>query len=130
MSIRLDGGPALVTGDQALLRRAVHNLVENAVKYGRDGGRISIRIRPSGLDVENEGSGIDSAHLGRLFDRFYRVDPARSNLTPGSGLGLALVKSIIEAHGGGVSVQSADGVTLFRIDFQEASIVKRERSRD
>ena len=115
MSIRLESEPCTVKADAALLRRAIHNLVENAVKYGKEGGEIRIRTGPAGVEVRNEGPTISRDHLTHIFDRFFRADPARSDRVPGTGLGLAIVKSIVEAHGGAVSAESADGRTTFTI---------------
>jgi len=112
--------PLAVDGDAALIRRAIHNLVENAVKYGRKGGKIRIQVGPAGLEVGNDGPAIAPEHLPRLFDRFYRIDPARSDRIPGAGLGLAIVKSIIEAHGGRLEVESTPQETIFRISLKGA----------
>jgi two-component system heavy metal sensor histidine kinase CusS len=67
------------------------------------------------IQVENSGETIPPEHLPRLFDRFYRADPSRKRLADGAGLGLAITRSIIQAHGGSVSVQSAEGVTMFEL---------------
>jgi len=115
ISIKVEGNPVSVNVDAALMRRAIHNLVENAVKYGRNGGEIRIRVAPEGVEVVDDGPGISPEHLPRLFDRFYRVDPSRSDRVPGTGLGLAIVKSIVEAHGGTIAVESAPGRTVFSI---------------
>jgi two-component system heavy metal sensor histidine kinase CusS len=120
MTIECATEPFTVDGDAALMRRAIHNLVENAVKYGRKGGRIRLRVSPAGLEVGNDGPAIPPEHLPRLFDRFYRIDPARSDRIPGAGLGLAIVKSIIEAHGGRVVVESTPEMTVFRISLKGA----------
>ena len=121
MSIKVEGEPASVEGDTALMRRAIHNLVENAVKYGREGGEIRIRTGPGGVEVRNDGPTISPEHLAHIFDRFFRADPARSDRVPGMGLGLAIVKSIVEAHGGSVSAESADGRTTFTITLPGVS---------
>lgn len=115
MKLALTERPSLVQGDAALLRRAVHNLVENAVRYGRDGGRIDIVLHEHGVDVIDDGPGIGAEHLQRIFDRFYRVEVARSSVTGGTGLGLAVTKAVAEAHGGSVSVASSPGRTVFRL---------------
>lgn len=115
IAIHLEAVPAIVKGDAALLRRAVHNLVENAVKYGKERGEIRIRVGPGGVEVRNVGADISPDHLARIFDRFFRVDPARSDHVPGAGLGLAIVKSIVEAHGGTVIAESAAGLTTVTI---------------
>jgi two-component system phosphate regulon sensor histidine kinase PhoR len=92
----------------------VLNLLENAVKYGAErGGEVGVRVAPADghvvLQVSDQGSGIHPDDLKRIFERFYRARDARSNKVRGSGIGLALVKEIAEAHGGRVSVESVLG---------------------
>ncbi len=102
-----------VRGDPERLRQLVSNLLDNAVCYTPPGGAIRIDARRTGsraeLVVQDSGVGIAPEHLPRIFDRFYRVDPARGRATGGSGLGLAIVKHIAAAHGGDVRVQSEPG---------------------
>lgn len=97
----------------ALLEQALVNLIDNAVKYSNDNGQITIGTRLTGTEatvsVADNGIGIPSEHLPRLFERFYRVDKARSRTVGGTGLGLAIVKHIALAHGGSVSVESEPG---------------------
>lgn len=104
-------GEGEVCADPVLFGRAVSNLVDNAVRFTPDGGRIIIALAtvPEGAEiaVTDTGCGIAAEHLSRVFDRFYRVDPSRS--TEGTGLGLALVKSIAELHGGSLKVASETG---------------------
>lgn len=77
--------------------------------------RIGIERGMASLAVENTGDTIAPQHLPRLFDRFYRADPSRQRLAEGAGLGLAITRSIMQAHGGDVSVSSADGLTVFEL---------------
>lgn len=102
-----------VTGDTEQITAAVSNLVANAVAYSNDGGRVAamIRERPDTIEisVSDRGVGIPAAELDRIFERFYRVDPARSRSTGGTGLGLAIVKHVAATHGGDVRVWSAEG---------------------
>ncbi|HXG61196.1 MAG TPA: ATP-binding protein [Planctomycetota bacterium] len=111
--IHLEGPPAEVAGDPVALRRVFMNLVENAVKYNREGGRVDLRLdRADGwvrVAVRDTGLGIPPEHLPHLFRRFYRVDRARSRETGGAGLGLALCKSFVEAHEGRIRVESVPG---------------------
>lgn len=108
-------GDILVRADALLLRRAISNLLSNALKYTPTGGRIILRAaaspdgRPT-LSVTDSGGGISREHLPRLGDRFYRVDPARAGSPGGAGLGLAIVKSIMALHGGSLLVQSEPGI--------------------
>ena len=105
--------PCLVEGDQDRLLQMLRNLVENALRYTPAGGTISVALRRHGpvaeLTVADTGIGIPAEHLPRVFERFYRVDKARSRAQGGSGLGLAIVKQIAEAHGGQVRVRSEPG---------------------
>ena len=102
-----------VFGDRELLTTAVTNLVTNAVSYSEDGTRVGIGARRAGdavhVTVTDQGEGIPAAEQERIFERFYRVDAARSRATGGTGLGLAIVKHIANNHGGEVSVWSQEG---------------------
>ncbi len=107
-------------GDRLMVRRALDNLLANAIAHSPDGRRVAVRItRGEGmstvLSVENTGETIPAEHLPRLFDRFYRVDPARRRSSGGAGLGLAITRSIVWAHGGSIDVTSAGGLTTFRV---------------
>jgi len=103
-----------VIGDRAQLVSAVGNLIDNAVKYSKQGSIVKIEVtREDGrmlISVADNGSGIAPEHLRRVFERFYRVDDARSRGTGGTGLGLAIVRHIALLHGGDVSVTSEVGV--------------------
>ena len=98
----------------ALLEQAVVNLLDNAVKYSDAGAAVEVRAERREaelvIEVQDHGCGIEAKHLPRLFERFYRVDKARSRELGGTGLGLAIVKHIALAHRGSVSVESAVGV--------------------
>ena len=96
--------------DPMAVRQIVTNLVENAIRHTPSGGTITVYTRSEHgsvqLGVRDTGSGIPAEHLPRVFERFYRVDPARSRDAGGTGLGLAIVKHLVEAHGGTVSADS------------------------
>ncbi|MBN2584932.1 MAG: HAMP domain-containing protein [Planctomycetes bacterium] len=96
-----------------LIEQALSNLLDNAVKYSEPGQSVAVRAAPSGddliIDVVDHGCGIPHEHQGRIFERFYRVDKARSRSLGGTGLGLAIVKHIAQAHGGRVSLVSTPG---------------------
>jgi two-component system, OmpR family, sensor histidine kinase SenX3 len=103
-----------VMGDEDLLVTAVRNLLENAVAYSPDKTRVLITTRMASawtaeLSVTDQGIGIPERDRERIFERFYRVDPARSRATGGTGLGLAIVKHVTAAHGGSVFVWSREG---------------------
>ena len=104
-----------VGGDRAQLSQALHNLVGNAMKYGRPGTPVTIALGPdepgmARLSVSDEGEGIAPEHLPRLTERFYRVDAGRSRTLGGTGLGLAIVKHIVERHRGRLDIASKPGV--------------------
>lgn len=103
-----------VRGDEELLITAVRNLVENAVAYSPENTRVVVAIRREGdrhveITVTDQGIGIPGVELERIFERFYRVDPARSRQTGGTGLGLAIVKHVTTKHDGLVTVWSKEG---------------------
>jgi two-component system sensor histidine kinase SenX3 len=104
----------VVSGDEDLLVTALRNLLENAVDYSPEHTRVLVSTRRSGADtvemsVADQGIGIPERDRERIFERFYRVDPARSRATGGTGLGLAIVKHVTAAHGGNVTVWSKVG---------------------
>ncbi len=96
-----------------LLEQAIGNLVDNAIKYSGEGRCVSVASRQDGdqivIDVADQGPGIEKKHLARIFERFYRVDTARSRALGGTGLGLSIVKHIVLAHQGNVTVESSIG---------------------
>ncbi len=104
-----------VNGDRQYLEQVLLNLLDNAIKYGREGGRIEISVKEKDpqqeieISIKDDGIGIPKEDLGRIFERFYRVDKGRSRELGGTGLGLSIVKHIIQAHGGKVWVESTLG---------------------
>lgn len=103
-----------VAGDEQQLAQVIHNLVGNALKYGRRGTPVIVALQREGetlvrLSVSDEGDGIAAAHIPRLTERFYRVDPGRSRALGGTGLGLAIVKHIVERHRGRLDISSVEG---------------------
>jgi two-component system, OmpR family, phosphate regulon sensor histidine kinase PhoR len=114
LELQSAGAPdTLVLADSDAVNQVFGNLIENAIKYGNAGGRIRLSARVMGNAVEfcvqDFGPGIASEHLGRIFERFYRVDKARSRESGGTGLGLAIVRHIVQAHGGSVRAESELG---------------------
>jgi Signal transduction histidine kinase len=106
-------GLEIVHGNPVLLYRACFNLVENAVKYNQDGGKISIETRIEDhlgkIIISDTGSGIPSDELQQIFEPFYRVNKSRSRKTGGAGIGLSIVKAIVEKHGWKISADSELG---------------------
>lgn len=105
-------GPKL-KGDRKLVKTACVNLLDNAVKYNSPGGRVEITVDDGGeevrINVSDTGIGIPEREQAKVFERFYRVDKARSRETGGTGLGLSIVKHVAEFHGGSVTVESTEG---------------------
>jgi heavy metal sensor kinase len=117
---------ARVEGDSLFIHQALVNILHNAIKYSPAGGTISVRVKNEGgsqvtIDIHDNGPGIPLEDHAKVFDRFYRVDKARSRESGGAGLGLAIAKWAIEAHGGRITIQSApnQGCT-FRIALTAA----------
>jgi two-component system heavy metal sensor histidine kinase CusS len=115
-SLRLqldENGLVEIQGDGARLRQVFFNLIDNAIKYTPEGGAIEIRVEKSAnkvrVIVKDSGIGIPAEHLPHVFDRFYRVDKARSREQGGTGLGLTIARSIVVAHGGSIELTSAPG---------------------
>ncbi|MGH1369121.1 MAG: sensor histidine kinase [Maritimibacter sp.] len=120
IDLRTDHAPAHLPGDWDQLTQVATNLIENAIKYGREGGTVHVSLeaietepllRGAGykIAVRDEGEGIEERHLARLTERFYRVDTHRSRDMGGTGLGLAIVKHIVSRHRGRLRIESATG---------------------
>ena len=109
-----------ILGDRHQIQMAVSNLIENAINYSPNGTRVAIALRTQGdlaeISISDQGIGIPEKDIERIFERFYRVDPARSRATGGTGLGLSIVKHVVTNHGGDISVWSVEGAgTTFTI---------------
>src|SRR6202040_3900121 len=104
---------AIVACDRRQVVSAITNLMDNAVKYSEPGSVVDVDTEVAGenivLTVRDGGIGIPSRDLQRIFERFYRVDQARSRATGGTGLGLAIVRHVAQSHGGDVTVESVEG---------------------
>jgi signal transduction histidine kinase len=125
-----------VEGDPEALHQIFTNLFSNALRYTPPGGRIDVIALPAPggavqIEVRDTGSGIPAPHLSRIFERFYRVDPARSRSEGGTGLGLAIVRHLIERHGGRVEAESevGRGTTIrFTLPPQQANTASAPES--
>jgi signal transduction histidine kinase len=118
---------AAITADPEGARQILLNILDNCVRYTPAGGRVTVRsARAPGavvIEISDTGVGIPGEHLSRIFERFYRVDPARSRELGGTGLGLSIVKHLVEAHGGRVVAESALGAgTTIRVTLPEAPL--------
>lgn len=113
------------SGDPHRLDQVIDNLIVNALRHTPEGGAIALDARRDGdllaLSVTNSGDGIAPEHLPHVFDRFYKADPSRSKDTAGSGLGLSIVRAIVEQHGGTVGVSSVAGRTCFTLTLPQSS---------
>ena len=122
LSLTLDvQGQGELAGDRLMLRRALANLLSNAIRHSPEGNAVEVSIKDDGnrvmLTVKNAGDAIPPEHISHIFDRFYRADPSRHRNGEGAGLGLAITRSIICAHGGDISVQSDLNHVIFKIEF-------------
>ncbi len=103
-----------VSGDRGMIQQVLTNLITNSIKYGKEGGKTQIGLYDMNenilVEVSDNGIGIGQMHLPRIFERFYRVNKDRSREQGGSGLGLSIVKHIIEAHNQTINVRSAPGI--------------------
>lgn len=127
LSLSIQAEPGLqLSGSQTMLYHALFNLAENAAKYNREGGSIALSAAGEGstvvIRVSDTGIGIAQGDLEHIFEPFYRVDRSRSRSMGGSGLGLALVKDIVERHGGSIQAASTPGEgTVFTLQFPAAA---------
>jgi two-component system sensor histidine kinase SenX3 len=111
--VAVQAAPVTVRGSSKDLALMVRNLLDNAVRYTPQGGRIAVELAENGgrvsLAVADTGIGIPSRDLPRIFERFYRVDRARSRETGGTGLGLSIARHVVEQHGGRIGARSELG---------------------
>jgi heavy metal sensor kinase len=122
-----DSSPVTVNGNYEMLQRMLLNLLDNAVKYTAEGGRICVTLglhdAQARISVSDTGLGIPAEDQSRIFDRFYRVDKARSRALGGAGLGLSIARTVVEGHGGTISVESDLGRgSTFQIKLPESEV--------
>jgi two-component system heavy metal sensor histidine kinase CusS len=113
-------GEGRISGDRLMIRRAIGNLVSNAVRHTPDAGEVTVELsqgEPGAIRiaVENPGEAIAAEHRARIFDRFYRIDPSRQRSGEGAGLGLAIARSIVRAHGGTIEAVAKDDGARFEM---------------
>ena len=128
-----DNQPLFIEGDPDMIHQVVYNLVENAAKFTNVGGDITVSVEDKGTDalvtITNTGAGIPSDQIGFIFDRFYKTDKSRSHDKNGMGLGLYLVKTIIQLHGGEITAESVEGeYTRFWFRLPKKKEVPKKRS--
>jgi len=131
--IILSTQPTSIMGNSVELQMAISNLVTNAIRYTPENGtiRLFVSVDDHGVHVgvEDNGIGIMPEHIGRLTERFYRVDPGRSREQGGTGLGLAIVKHVLDRHNASLHVHSVPGKgSLFRCDFELFEQEKEEKA--
>ena len=114
VTLEIDGKPLQITANSRLIDELLYNLIDNGIKYNKDGGSVTVSISQENewckIVVSDTGIGIPNEHQIRIFERFYRVDGSRSKRTGGTGLGLSIVKHIAEHHNGRVTLESHEGV--------------------
>lgn len=123
--------PAIVLGNRDQLVMAVHNLIENAINYSAEHTHVTILVEVTNqiveITVKDQGIGIAQSDIDRIFERFYRVDPARSRVTGGTGLGLSIVKHVVGNHGGEIKVWSVPGIgSTFSLRLPITNTSKKE----
>jgi signal transduction histidine kinase len=126
MSASIEAGAEAVSGDRDRLEQALQNLAANATRYAPRGSVVHLTARAAGdgiaLSVEDGGeTGITAEHLPHVFDRFYKADASRTGVSGGSGLGLSIVKAIVERHGGRITITSRPGRTVFEMILPKAT---------
>ena len=129
-----DNQPLFIEGDPDMIHQVVYNLVENATKFTNVGGDITVSVEDKGTDawvtITNTGAGIPEDQIGFIFDRFYKTDKSRSHDKNGMGLGLYIVKTIIQLHNGEISAESIEGeYTRFKFRLPKKKEVPKKRLR-
>jgi two-component system phosphate regulon sensor histidine kinase PhoR len=132
-SLEVEARDGAFRADLRNLTLALSNLVDNALKYGKEGGRVTLFGQVEGdaclLEVADDGPGISPEHLPRIFERFYRIDKGRSRELGGTGLGLSIAKHVVESHGGTIRAESRIGAGtrfVIRIPVPTGSLPTRE----
>lgn len=110
---QVSGETSIVSVDRSRMLQVIANLISNAIKYSNNGGAVRVVVEDTKdkgiIHVEDSGIGIPQEDLKRIFERFYRTDKSRNRRTGGAGIGLTIVKTIVQAHRGTISVESEEG---------------------
>ena len=113
IDLQFQGEPVWIKGDSRMVEDLIYNLVDNGIKYTENGGRVTLSVFPESdgaiVQVSDTGIGIPKEDQSRIFERFYQVDKSRSKKVGGSGLGLSIVKHIVQSHGGSIDLKSSPG---------------------
>ena len=118
VTVELHGEQAVIPGVRQLAYELIYNLCDNAIRYNRDGGKVTVTVGPNGITVADTGIGIPREHQARIFERFYRVDKSHSRETGGTGLGLSIVKHAAQRLGARIDLESTVGEgTTVKIHF-------------
>ncbi|MBR0154362.1 MAG: hypothetical protein IJM26_11315 [Lachnospiraceae bacterium] len=124
IQIILTGKPLRLKANRKMMKQVLTNLLDNAIRYGQEGGCVWVEVSDH-LEIKDTGIGIPKEQQGKIFERFYRVDPDESHRRGGTGLGLAIVSEIVEAHGAQIAVSGDVGVgTTFTVTFPEEMTVR------
>ncbi len=123
VKVELRGEDSTVYANLSQITEMVYNLVDNAIKYNRKGGSVTISLIQKGLEISDTGIGIPAKYLDRIFERFFRVDKSHSKMIGGTGLGLSIVKHIAKANGAAISVESTPGHgSTFKVSFDNEDV--------
>src|SRR5262249_36113404 len=134
LAASIEPGAETIAGDRDRLEQALQNLAANALRFAPRGSTVQLTARPAAgrisVQVEGAGAGIAPEHLPHVFDRFYKADASRADASGGSGLGLSIVKAIVERHGGHVAVRSRPGPTVFELTLPKSEVCRQKSEVD
>jgi two-component system phosphate regulon sensor histidine kinase PhoR len=125
LSLQMESSVPRIMADRARLKQVFINLLDNAIKYNREGGAVVVRLKVEGervvTQVMDTGEGIPAQDLPHIFEKMYRVERRQGRPVEGSGLGLSIVRRIVEQHGGSISVASREGETTFTVILPQSA---------
>ena len=136
--LTLKGSPCWMQGSREMAEEILYNLCDNAIRYNREGGSVTVTVKPVEdkvmLCVEDTGIGIAKEHQTRVFERFYRVDKSRSKETGGTGLGLAIVKHMAAQQGAELMLESEKGqgtqITILFQNMEKSGMIEENEKRE